>query len=87
MRPVPIQVGDTITVKLPKLPDFTQERLQEFIDILSDPIDSGGSAYPQLIVGCLAKRCMYFLLLGKLDEALRDLEHLLGVAGAPHTCS
>eukprot|EP01047_Picozoa_sp_COSAG01_P098645 COSAG01_NODE_28794_length_652_cov_2.374322_2_plen_47_part_01 len=36
-----IQAGDTINVKLPRLEDVAEERLQEFVKILTDSIDSG----------------------------------------------
>jgi hypothetical protein len=77
-----IQAGDTINVKLPRLEDLAEERLQEFVKILTDSIDSG-SKHPQLIAGCLAKRAMHYLLLGRLDDSLSDLGNLLAITGPP----
>lgn len=51
------------------------------MDILTEPIDRG-SEHPQLIAGCLAKRAMHYLLLGRLDDSLADLAKLLTITGA-----
>eukprot|EP01045_Picozoa_sp_COSAG04_P019157 COSAG04_NODE_1835_length_5442_cov_19.996631_2_plen_517_part_00 len=75
--PLGAKAGDTIDVKLPKLEDLSEERLEQFVAMLSEAVDAG-SKHPQLI-GCLAKRAMHYLLLGKLTESLTDLGNLLAV--------
>ena len=76
--PLDAKAGDTIDVKLPKLEDLSEERLEEFVGMLSEAVDAG-SKHPQLISGCLAKRAMHYLLLGKLTESLVDLGNLLAI--------
>ena len=67
-------------MKLPKLGDIAEERLLEFVKILTEAIDYG-SKHPQLITSCLAKRAMHYLLLGRFTESLKDLGNLLAVSG------
>ena len=68
-------------MKLPKLEDLQESRLVEFVEILTEPIESGQD-HPHLISGCLAKRAMHYLLLGRLDDSLADLAKLLIITGA-----
>ena len=70
--------GQRITVKLPRLEDLSEERLEEFVKIMSEAVDAGRT-HPQLTVSCLAKRAMHYLLLGKLEQSLEDLANLLSI--------
>lgn len=76
--PLEAKAGDTIDVKLPKLDDLADDRLEEFVSMMSEAVEAG-SNHPQLIAGCLAKRAMHYLLLGKLEESLQDLANLLSI--------
>ena len=76
--PVDAKPGQNIKVKLPKLEDLSEARLEEFVKIMSEAVDAGRT-HPQLTAGCLAKRAMHYLLLGKLEQSLVDLGNLLSI--------
>jgi tetratricopeptide (TPR) repeat protein len=76
--PLDKKAGDTIEVKLPKLEDLSDQRLEEFVAMMSEAVDAGRK-HPQLTASCLAKRAMHYLLLGKLEESLQDLGNLLSI--------
>lgn len=70
--------GQHIKVKLPRLEDLSEARLEEFVEIMSEAVDAGRT-HPQLTASCLAKRAMHYLLLGKLEQSLQDLANLLSM--------
>lgn len=76
--PVDAKPGQNIKVKLPRLEDLSEARLEEFVEILSEAVDAGRT-HPQLTASCLAKRAMHYLLLGKLEQSLQDLGNLLSI--------
>ena len=76
--PLDAKPGQHIKVKLPRLEDLSEARLEEFVKIMSEAVDAGRT-HPQLTASCLAKRAMHYLLLGKLEQSLQDLANLLSM--------